>query len=331
MIDPSLTQGSLLNPNINTTRALRQQTLKKSIQATGTALQSGEPITITLRPAPIDTGIIFRRVDLLPVVSIHACLKTVNQPYSKNTLSQGYSQVTATRHLMSALAGLGVDNAYIDVMSPELPMMDGSSDPFVFLIRSAGIKVQDAPKRFLHIKRSIRVSKDDRWAALEVFNGFQITCEANYDHLLLQKNKQKVSIECSTITYIKEISRARNFSFITDYNRHSRAVRSTQENLSDDVIIVDIANTLNEQGLRYPDEFVRHKILDIIGDLSLLGAAIIGAFKGYRTNHSLNHCLLHSLLSQPDAWEYVEFSDSAPKITRVSQPHLYPEEASMVG
>lgn len=288
---------------------LRQCTLKKAIKATGVALHSGQISTITLRPAPVHTGIVFRRVDLCPIVAIRACAEAVGDTKLQTTLLQDNTRIGTIEHLMSALAGLNIDNVYIDVSTSELPIMDGSAGPFVFLIQSAGIEEQDAVKRFIRIKKSICVSEGDRWACLEPFDGFQIACEIDFNHPLFRQHCQKVNLELSSTTYIKEIGRARTFGFMSDYQR-LRTMRLAQGGSLDNAIVMDESSVLNQGGLRYKDEFVRHKILDAIGDLYVLGHNIIGAFRSYKTGHHLNNQLLRALLAATDTWEYVEFTQA---------------------
>jgi len=287
---------------------IAQRTLKHVIQATGVGIHTGETVYLTLRPAPINTGIIFRRVDLDPVVEIKATAENVGDTRMSTTLIKQGVRVSTVEHLLSAFAGLGIDNCYVDVTAAEVPVMDGSAGPFIFLIQSAGMLEQNAPKVFIKIKRTVRVKNGDKTAALKPFNGFKVEFAIDFDHPVFRSLPQKASINFSTASYIKEVSRARTFGFMADYEK------LREQNLAlggsmDNAVVVDDYRVVNEDGLRYEDEFVRHKILDAVGDLYLLGHNVIGAFEGYKSGHSLNNELLRALLANDKAWEYISFKD----------------------
>lgn len=287
---------------------IKQRTLKNVIQATGVGLHSGEKIFLTLRPAAINTGIIFRRVDLDDPVDIPAQAQYVGDTRLCTSLSQGDVKVATVEHLLSAMAGLGIDNAYIDVTSAEVPIMDGSAAPFVFLIQSAGICEQNAPKRFIRIKEKITVKEGDKWARFSPYNGFKISFGIDFDHPVIQSTRQFVSMNLTSSSYVNELSRARTFGFEHDYEwlrENNLALGGSLEN----AIVVDEYRILNPDGLRYDDEFLRHKMLDAIGDLYLLGSSLIGEFSGYKSGHALNNKLLHKLLARKSAWEYVTYED----------------------
>lgn len=289
-------------------RALKQRTLKNVIKAAGITLHSGETAILTLRPAPINTGIVFRRIDFNPIVEVQARAEHVGDTTLQTTLVKNGVRVATIEHLMSAMAGLGIDNAYVDITASEIPIMDGSAGPFIFLIQSAGIEEQSAAKRFIRIKQPIKVTDGDKWASFEPFDGFKISFEIDFNHPLFQNRSQKASIDFSKTSYIKEVSRARTFGFMADYEK-LREVRLALGGSLDNAVVVDEYRVLNEDGLRYEDEFVRHKILDAVGDLYLLGYSLIGSFSGYKSGHALNNLLLRRLLENEAAWEYVEFED----------------------
>lgn len=287
---------------------IRQRTLKNVIRATGVGLHTGEKVYLTLRPAPVDAGIIFRRVDINPPLAIEARAENVGDTTMSTTLTKGDVRISTVEHMLSALAGLGIDNAYIDLSAPEVPIMDGSAGPFVFLIQSAGIVEQAAPKRFIRIKRPVRVEDGDRWVRFDPFEGFKVSMEIDFDHPAFRGRSQLSCIDFSTTSFVKEVSRARTFGFMNQLEM----LRSRNLALGgslDNAIVVDDYRVLNEDGLRYDDEFVKHKVLDAIGDLYLLGCSLIGAFSGYKSGHELNNKLLRKLLVEEDAWEQVTFDD----------------------
>jgi UDP-3-O-[3-hydroxymyristoyl] N-acetylglucosamine deacetylase len=287
---------------------IRQRTLKNVIRATGVGLHTGEKVYLTLRPAAPNTGIVFRRVDLPEPVVIEARPQNVGETTLSTTLIKGDVRISTVEHLLSALAGLGIDNAYVDVSAPEVPIMDGSAGPFVFLIQSAGVEEQNAPKRFIRIKRALRVEDGDKWASFEPYDGFKVTFTIDFDHPAFRKDTQTASIDFSSTSFVKEVSRARTFGFMRDIEA-LRKRRLALGGSMDNAIVVDNYRVLNEDGLRYADEFVKHKILDAIGDLYLLGHSLIGSFTGYKSGHGLNNQLLRELLLQKDAWESVTFNE----------------------
>jgi UDP-3-O-[3-hydroxymyristoyl] N-acetylglucosamine deacetylase len=284
-----------------------QRTLKNVIRATGVGLHTGEKVYLTLRPAAPNTGIVFRRVDLEPPVEIRACAENVGDTRLSSTLIQDGARVSTVEHLLSAFAGLGIDNAYVDVSAPEVPIMDGSAGPFVFLLQSAGVQEQNVAKRFIRIKRKIEVEEGDKRASFEPFEGFKVAFAIDFDHPAFQQQPQFASIDFSSTSFVREVSRARTFGFLRDIEMLRQKELALGGSM-DNAIVVDDYRILNEDGLRYEDEFVKHKILDAIGDLYLLGHSLIGAFVGYKSGHALNNRLLRTLIEEKDAWEEVTFS-----------------------
>jgi len=285
-----------------------QRTLKNIIRATGVGLHSGEKVYLTLRPAAADTGIVFRRVDLDVPVEIPATPENVGDTTLSTTLIKDGVRISTVEHLLSAMAGLGIDNAYIDLNASEVPIMDGSAGPFVFLIQSAGIEEQKAPKRFIRIKRKIRLEDGDKWVQFEPFDGFKVSFSIDFNHPAFNQGKQTAEIDFSTTSFVKEVSRARTFGFMNQIEM-LRSKNLALGGTLDNAIVMDDFRVLNEDGLRYADEFVKHKILDSIGDLYLLGHSLIGAFSGHKSGHELNNKLLCALLAEEDAWEQVSFAD----------------------
>jgi UDP-3-O-[3-hydroxymyristoyl] N-acetylglucosamine deacetylase len=288
---------------------IRQRTLKNVIRATGVGLHTGEKIYLTLRPAPVDTGIVFCRVDLETVTQIRARPENVGDTRLSTTLVNQDVRISTVEHLLSAMAGLGIDNAYIDLSAAEVPIMDGSAGPFVFLIQSAGIEEQNAPKRFIRIKKPVQVEDGDKTARFEPFDGFKVGFTIEFDHPVFKSNTQHSEIDFSTTSFVKEVSRARTFGFMHEIE----ALRERKLALGgslDNAVVLDDYRVLNEDGLRYRDEFVKHKILDAIGDLYLLGHSLIGAFSGYKSGHALNNKLLRALMADESAWEEVTFDDA---------------------
>jgi len=285
---------------------IRQRTLRNVIRATGVGLHTGEKIYLTLRPAPADSGIVFRRVDLDPIVEIPARAENVGDTRLSTTLIQDGVRISTVEHLLSAMAGLGIDNACIDLSAAEVPIMDGSAGPFVFLLQSAGVEEQDAPKRFIRIKRSVRVEDGDKWAEFEPFEGFKVTFAIDFDHPAFNGRSKGACIDFSTTSFVKEVSRARTFGFMRDIEA-LRAKNLALGGSMENAVVVDDYRILNDDGLRYEDEFVKHKVLDAIGDLYLLGRSLIGAFSGHKSGHALNNQLLRALMVQEDAWELVTF------------------------
>jgi UDP-3-O-[3-hydroxymyristoyl] N-acetylglucosamine deacetylase len=287
---------------------VRQRTLKQSVRATGIGLHGGQKVYMTLRPAPANTGVVFRRVDLDPVADIPAQAALVTETTLGTTLSQGAGKVATVEHLLSALAGLGIDNLFVELSAAEVPIMDGSAAPFVFLLQSAGIEEQNAVKRFVRVTRPIEVKDADKWARLSPFNGYRINFEIDFDHPVFKTHPQRATLEFSTTAFLREISRARTFGFMRDID-YLRSRDLTLGGSLDNAVVLDDYRVLNEDGLRFKDEFVRHKILDAVGDLYLLGASLIGEYSGYKSGHAINNQLLRALVDQPDAWEEVSFDD----------------------
>jgi UDP-3-O-[3-hydroxymyristoyl] N-acetylglucosamine deacetylase len=298
---------------------IKQRTLKNVIRATGVGLHTGKKVYLTLRPAPTNNGIIFRRVDRDPAIDIAARPEFVGDTKLSTTLIRDGVRISTVEHLLSALAGFGIDNAYIDVSADEVPIMDGSAGPFVFLIQSAGVIEQNEPKRFLRIRREIRVDSEDKWAKFEPFDGFKVGFTIEFDHPVFSDRICNAVIDFSTTSFVKEVSRARTFGFMRDVEL------LRQNNLAlggslDNAVVVDDYRVLNEDGLRYEDECVKHKILDAIGDLYLLGYSLIGSFTGYKSGHELNNRLLGELLATEDAWELVGFEDEVDLPISFMQP-----------
>ncbi|HVF34529.1 MAG TPA: UDP-3-O-acyl-N-acetylglucosamine deacetylase [Candidatus Saccharimonadia bacterium] len=289
---------------------IRQRTLKNVIRATGVGIHTGDKVYMTLRPAAVDSGIIFRRVDLPEPVEIRARCESVGDTSMSTTLTNNEIRVATVEHLLSAMAGLGIDNAYVDLSAPEVPIMDGSAGPFVFLLQSAGIEEQDAAKRFIRIKKSVTVRDGDKWARFDPFDGFKVGFSIDFDHPVFTRNTSTAEIDFSTTSFVKEVSRARTFGFMREIEwlrERNLALGGSMDN----AIVLDDYRVLNEDGLRYEDEFVKHKILDAIGDLYLLGHSLIGAFYGHKSGHNLNNKLLRALLADQAAWEEVTFDDPA--------------------
>jgi len=287
---------------------IRQRTLKNVIRATGVGLHTGEKVYLTLRPAPASNGIRFRRVDLDPVVEIKASPENVGSTSMSTSLRAGDVEVSTVEHLLSAMAGLGIDNAYVDLSAEEVPIMDGSAGPFVFLIQSAGVEEQNAAKQFIRIKRPIKVEEEDKWAQVEPFDGFKVSFAIEFNHPVFSECRNEASVDFSTISFVKEVSRARTFGFRCDVealHANNRALGASVDN----AIVIDDYRVLNDDGLRYDDEFVKHKVLDAIGDLYLLGHSLIGAFSGFKSGHALNNKLLRTLLADESAWEMVTFDE----------------------
>lgn len=287
---------------------IRQRTLKNVIRATGVGLHTGKKVLLTLRPAPVNTGIIFRRIDLSPVTEIAARPENVGDTRLSTTLVKGKARISTVEHLLSALAGFGIDNAYIDLSSDEVPIMDGSAGPFVFLIQSAGVEEQNAAKRFIRIKQKIHVEDGDKWAEFVPFNGFKVSFTIEFDHPLFNDRNCRAEIDFSTTSFVKEVSRARTFGFMRDVELLREKNLALGGSL-DNAVVVDDYRVLNDDGLRYEDECVKHKILDAIGDLYLLGYSLIGSFSGHKSGHELNNRLLKKLLAKKSAWELVSFKD----------------------
>jgi UDP-3-O-[3-hydroxymyristoyl] N-acetylglucosamine deacetylase len=304
-----------------------QRTLKNSIRATGVGLHTGTKIFMTLRPAEPDTGIVFRRVDLDPPVDIPARAGNVGETRLGTTLGQGEARVSTVEHLLSALAGLGVDNCIVEVSAAEVPIMDGSAGPFVFLLQSAGIAEQAVPKKFVRVLKTVEARDGDKYARFTPYDGFKVNFEIEFNHPLFNTRSQKASMDFSTTTYLKEVSRARTFGFMRDLETMRSHNLALGGNL-DNAIVLDDTGVMNEGGLRTEDELVKHKILDAIGDLYLLGHSLIGEFTGFKSGHGLNNRLLRTLLADRSAWEEVVFE--RPELAPISyvEPRSLPEASN---
>ena len=288
---------------------IRQRTLKNVIGATGVGLHTGKKVYLTLRPAPVNTGIVFRRVDLDPVAEIPAALDRVSDTRLSTTIEHNGVRVSTVEHLMSAFAGLHIDNAIVELDSDEVPIMDGSAGIFVFLIQSAGIEMQSAPKQFIRISKPIEIKDGDKWARFEPYDGFKVSFSIDFDHPSMQSSAQEATIDLSEISFAKEVSRARTFGFLQDVEALQEAGLARGGSL-DNAIVMDDFRVINDDGLRYGDEFVKHKILDAIGDLYLLGYPLIGSFCAHKSGHGLNNRLLRELDERRDCWEIVAFDDA---------------------
>jgi UDP-3-O-[3-hydroxymyristoyl] N-acetylglucosamine deacetylase len=297
---------------------LKQRTLKSLTHAVGVGLHSGQRVEITLRPAAPDTGIVFRRIDLPEPVDIVVAADAVTDTRLASTLSKGSAKVLTVEHLMSACAGLGVDNLYVDITAEEVPILDGSAASFVFLLQSAGIEMQNAPRRFVRLLKPVEVREGsgptEKWARLEPFHGYRLRFEIDFHHPAVDSTGQRVDFDLSLNSYTRDIARARTFGFTKDVEM-MRANGLALGGGLDNAIVMDDYKVLNSDGLRYDDEFVKHKILDAMGDLYLIGKPILGSYSAFRSGHALNNRLLRELLAQKDAWDVVTFEDAkqAPK------------------
>lgn len=298
---------------------IKQRTLKNVIRATGVGLHTGEKVYLTLRPAAPETGIVFRRVDLDPAIDVPARPENVSDTRLSTTLERDGVKISTVEHLMSAFAGLGIDNAYVDLTAAEVPIMDGSAGPFVFLIQSAGIEEQGTPKRFIRIKKRVQIQDGDKWVRFEPLNGFKVSFTIDFDHPIFKNSVQVASVDFSTTSFVKEVSRARTFGFMQDLEALRDAGLARGGSL-DNAIVMDSFHILNEDGLRYEDEFVKHKVLDAIGDLYLLGHPLIGAFSAHKSGHSLNNILLREMVSDETAWDLVSFDDVSQAPIAFMQP-----------
>jgi UDP-3-O-[3-hydroxymyristoyl] N-acetylglucosamine deacetylase len=285
---------------------IRQRTLKNTVRATGVGLHTGLKVSLTLRPASPDTGIVFRRIDLAQPVDIQANPYAVGDTRLSSCLEKDGVRVSTVEHLMSAFGGLGVDNAYVDVSAPEVPIMDGSAGPLVFLLQSAGLEEQNAPKKFIRIVQPVEVRDGDKWVRFEPHHGFKVELSIDFEHPVFDRSRQSVCVDFAATSYVKEVSRARTFGFMQDVES-MRAQGLALGGSLENAIVMDDYRVLNSDGLRYSDEFVKHKVLDAIGDLYLLGHPLIGAFSGYKSGHALNNLLLRRLLESEQAWEYASF------------------------
>ena len=303
---------------------LKQRTLKSLIRATGVGLHSGVKVSIVMRPAAPDTGVVFRRVDLDPPVDLKADPLAVADTRLASCLERGGAKIATVEHLMSALAGLGIDNLYIDVDAAELPIMDGSAAPFVYLLQSAGIEEQNKPKRFLRVKKAIEVKEGDKWARLEPYDGFRASFSIAFSHPAVAQSGTSVAVDFAENSYTREVARARTFGFMQDVEfmrDQGLALGGSLEN----AIVMDEYRVLNDDGLRYSDEFAKHKLLDAIGDLYLAGHPLLAAFSAHKSGHALNNTLLRTLLADASAWEIVTFE--TPEATPASVAGLYPQLA----
>lgn len=288
---------------------VKQRTLGSEVNAVGLGVHSGEKVFLTLSPAPVNTGIVFRRTDLDTVVEIPATADNICRSNLYTALERDGVRVTTIEHLMSGLAGLGVDNLYVDVTSPEMPIMDGSAGPFIFLIQSAGIQEQNALKQFIRIKKPVEVKDGDKWIRVEPYDGFKVEFEIDFAHPAFTDKARRAEFDFSTVSYVKEISRARTFGFLSEYEyirKNNLALGASFDN----TIVLDEFRVLNQDGLRYEDEFVKHKVLDVIGDLYLMGHSMIGSCHAYKSGHAMNSQLLTALSVQQDAWEIVTFDET---------------------
>ena len=297
---------------------IKQRTLKNIVRATGVGLHTGEKVYLTLRPAAPNSGIIFRRVDLNPVVDIKADPYAVGDTRLSSCLERNGARVQTVEHLMSALAGLGIDNVFVDLTSGEVPIMDGSASPFVFLLQSAGIEEQPAAKKFIRIKKPVEVKHGDKWVKFEPYNGFRVDFSIDFRHPVFAHSNKRVVVDFEHTSYIKEVSRARTFGFMQDVE-NMRSQGLALGGSLDNAIVMDEYRVLNADGLRYEDEFVKHKALDAIGDLYLLGHPVIGAYSAYKSGHALNNELLRQLIEDVTSWEFVSFlkPEEAPAFLRL--------------
>ncbi|HSX51270.1 MAG TPA: UDP-3-O-acyl-N-acetylglucosamine deacetylase [Cellvibrio sp.] len=288
---------------------IKQRTLKNAIRTSGVGLHTGDQIHLTLLPAPVDTGIVFRRVDLNPPVEIKAAAENVGETTLSTCLIKDDVRVSTVEHLMSAMAGLGIDNAIVELNAPEIPIMDGSAGPFVFLIQSAGVQEQNAPKKFVRIKKEVTLKDGDKFASFIPFDGFKVSFSIEFDHPVFKDRRPQTELEFSSSTFVKDISRARTFGFMHEIE-YLRSKGLARGGSMDNAIVVDQYRILNEDGLRFEDEFVKHKVLDAIGDLYMLGHSLICEYKAHKSGHSLNNRALRLLIEQPDAWEWVTFEEN---------------------
>ena len=289
---------------------LKQRTLKAPIKTTGVGLHTGARVELGLRPAPADTGIVFNRTDLPQSVAIPAKAANVGDTRLSSTLKAGDTSISTVEHLMSALAGVGIDNLYVDVSGPEIPIMDGSAGPFVFLLQSAGIVEQSANKRYLRVLSSVEIADGDKWARFEPFDGFKLDFTIDFPHPVFGSENRQVVVDFAENSYAKEVARARTFGFMQDVEAMRAAGLGLGGSLQN-AIVLDEFKVLNSEGLRYDNEFVRHKVLDAIGDIYLLGHPLIGQYTAYKSGHGMNNQLARALLARPEAFELVTFSDEA--------------------
>jgi UDP-3-O-[3-hydroxymyristoyl] N-acetylglucosamine deacetylase len=288
---------------------LKQRTLQESIKSTGVGLHSGNKVMMMLSPAPADTGIVFRRTDLSPVQDIPARADWVDETSLSTNLGSGEARVATVEHLLSAFCGLGVDNAYIDIDSPEVPIMDGSAGPFIYLLQTAGIREQTAAKKFIRVTEDITVRDGDKTATLKPYDGFRVTFAIDFDHPVFREQAGYAAMDLSAEAFVREISRARTFGFVHEFE-YMRSRGLAKGGSVDNAIVIDEYRVLNDGGLRYDDEFVKHKMLDAIGDLYLAGHQILGEYEGIKSGHALNNQLVRALLKSPERWEWATFEDT---------------------
>jgi UDP-3-O-[3-hydroxymyristoyl] N-acetylglucosamine deacetylase len=289
---------------------IKQRSIKTLVRATGVGLHSGQKVAITLRPAPPDTGIFFRRVDLPEPVSFRVEPHLVKDTRLSSALECQGARVSTVEHLMSALAGLGIDNIFVDIDASEVPILDGSAAPFVFLLQSAGIEEQNAPRRFIRLKKTVRVEDGDKWAEITPYLGFRLSFKIDFDHPVLQRASNEISIDFAETSYVKEISRARTFGFMQEVE-YLRANGLALGGSLDNAIVMDEFRVLNADGLRYADEFVKHKVLDAVGDFYLAGHPLLGSIAAYKSGHGLNNKLLCAIVDDAEAWEWATFIEPA--------------------
>ena len=301
---------------------IRQRTLKNIVRATGVGLHTGQKVYLSLRPAAANTGIVFRRIDLAQPVDIPAAALRVGDTRLSCCLERDGVRVATVEHLMSAFAGLGIDNAYVDLTAGEVPIMDGSAGPFVFLIQSAGVQEQNAPKKFIRMVKTVEVKDGDKWARFEPHSGFRMDFSIAFTHPVFQQASQRIQVDFATTSYVKEIARARTFGFMQDVES-MRAQGLGLGGSLDNAVVMDEFRVLNSDGLRYEDEFVKHKVLDAMGDLYLLGHPVIGAFSAHKSGHALNNKLARALLAEKPAWELVSFErlEEAPTFLSVQSQY----------
>jgi UDP-3-O-[3-hydroxymyristoyl] N-acetylglucosamine deacetylase len=301
---------------------IRQRTLKNIVRATGVGLHTGQKVYLSLRPTAANTGIVFRRIDLAQPVDIPAAALMVGDTRLSCCLERDGVRVATVEHLMSAFAGLGIDNAYVDLTAGEVPIMDGSAGPFVFLIQSAGVQEQNAPKKFIRMLKTVEVKDGDKWARFEPHSGFRMDFSIAFTHPVFQQASQRIQVDFATTSYVKEIARARTFGFMQDVET-MRAQGLGLGGSLDNAVVMDEFRVLNSDGLRYEDEFVKHKVLDAMGDLYLLGHPVIGAFSAHKSGHTLNNKLARALLADKAAWELVSFErlEEAPTFLSVQSQY----------
>ena len=301
---------------------IRQRTLKEIVKTTGVGLHSGRKVTLTLRPAATNTGVIYRRTDVNPPVDFPADPESVRDTMLCTALvnDQGI-RISTVEHLNAALAGMGIDNIIVEVDAPEIPIMDGSASPFVFLLQQAGVEEQNAAKRFIRIKKPVRFEDGDKWAEFKPFNGFRMDFEIEFNHPAIESDEQRLVFDFSSKRFVKEISRARTFGFMRDIE-YLQSQNLVLGGSFDNAIVLDDYRILNEEGLRFENEFVTHKVLDAIGDLYMCGHPIIGEFRAFKSGHGLNNQLLRSVLADQEAWEWVTFEEEQTSPVAFADPNM---------